>query len=515
MVGVTETEVAEIKPDATSVQQKQVMGDNVLTVSFTHPENPSFQVGDYCTVYEERYQLNQPALAKKLGENRYQFSLRLEAEYFDLSKVQFLNYGADDSLRESDFTLMLNARGFIDLLLKNALRVSVGWKKGDVQATTYKNLSFSKENCLGVLQRLSEEFSLEWAVEGKTIHLSKRRLISNLKFRHGRNKGLYTITRQPLSGSKLVTRLYAYGSDKNLPAGYRNYTTRLKMTGGLDYLEANTAQGIIEDTAVFEDIYPHRVGKVTAIGADIYTFYDLNLDFDVRQYLLPAVEAKLTFQTGQLAGYTFKLSPKSNFAAKEIILLPNTEEKALQIPSDLLHPQVGDTYVLTDIAMPQAYIDAAERALKREAQKLLNKISVPQYSYTIDFDPAYMKRRTRVIGVGEEVTIQDSDLGVDQRLSIVSCTRNLVNEYQFQVEVSDQKTKGTLSQIQSNLSSNARDISTIKNTYTTLQDNKVVGDFTVDKGSIIFSELPVVDSDLTGYATIYVNRQTGKLYREA
>jgi hypothetical protein len=65
------------------------------------------------------------------------------------------------------------------------------------------------------------------------------------------------------------------------------------------------------------------------------------------------------------------------------------------------------------------------------------------------------------------------------------------------------------------LTSNARDISTIKNTYTSLQDNKVVGDFTVDKGSIIFSELPVVDSDLTGYATIYVNRQTGKLYREA
>jgi hypothetical protein len=91
----------------------------------------------------------------------------------------------------------------------------------------------------------------------------------------------------------------------------------------------------------------------------------------------------------------------------------------------------------------------------------------------------------------------------------------LVNEYQFQVEVSDQKTKGTLSQIQSNLSENARDISTIKNTYSALQDNKVVGDFKIDKGSIIFSELPVVDGDITGYATIYINRQTGKLYREA
>jgi len=512
-VAGVETSVEEIKPDQNSSQVKQMMGENVLNLSFTLNHEGGFKHGDYCTVYGELYKLNTTPQAKKLGENSFQYSFKMEAEYFDLTKAQYLFLGDDNSLRETDFPLMNNARGFIDLLIANANRVSPGWKKGDVQATIYKNLTFSKENCLTVLQRLAEEFELEWWVEGKTIHLSKRRQVSNLRFRHGRNKGLLNITKLPLAGSKLVTVLYAYGSTKNLPVGYRNNTTRLKMTGGVDYVEANTSQGIIEDTVVFEDIYPHRIGKVTAV-TDKYKFFDTSIDFDLNQYLLPGVEAKLTFNTGQLAGYTFKIK-SFNGNSKEIVILPNTEEKALEIPSDILKPQVGDKYVFHDIFMPQSYITAAERELAKAANKLIAKISQPQYSYTIDFDAYYMKRRSRVIGVGMEVTIEDDDLAVDQQIAIVSCTRNLVDEYKYQVEISDKKTAGTLSQIQNGITVNSRDISNIRNTYNTIQDNKVVGDLNIDKGSIVFSELPVISGDLAQYAKLFIHRTTGKIHREA
>jgi hypothetical protein len=466
------------------------MGDNVLNLTFSHTQEAGFQYGDYCRVYGELYKLNSFPTAKKLGENLFQYSFKMEGEYFDLSKIQFLFLGSDNTLKETDFTLMNDAKGFVNLLLANANRISTGWKKGDVQATIFKNLSFSKENCLEVLGRLADEFSLEWWAEGKTIHLSPRRTVTKLRFRQGRNKGLTTITRQAQKDAVFATRLYAFGSDKNLPVGYRNGAVRLKMTGGVDYIEEGIAQGIIEATVVFEDIYPHRTGKVTALGGTIYRFFDSGVNFDVNQYLLPGVEAKLTFQTGQLAGYQFKIK-SFNPASGEFEILPNSEEKTLQVPSDLLRPQVGDKYVLTDITMPQSYIIAAEKELTIQASKLLQKISRPQYSYTIEFDPYYMKRRSRSIALGMVITIEDSDLGIDQQLTVVSCTRNLVDEYRFQIEVSDQKPKGTIAQIQSNLTQNARDIGNIKNTFDPSREGKFQGNVDISNGTLNINNIPI------------------------
>jgi hypothetical protein len=513
-VSGTETEIETINPESTSAQVKQMMGENAITLNFTLNHYTDFIFGDYCTVFGELYKVNTTPIVTKKGSNNFSYVMKMEAEYFDLTKAQYLFLGDDNSLKETDFDLIGRARDFINLLVQNANRVSPGWKVGDVTSTIYKNLSFSKENCLTVLARLAEAFETEYWVDGKTIHLSKRRSVSTIRFQHGRNKGLYVINRQALSGSKLTTRLYAYGSDKNLPVGYRNYAKRLKMTGGIDYVESNTAQGLVEDVVIFEDIYPHRTGKITAQGATIYTFFDSSINFDINQYKLPGVEAKLTFNTGQLAGYTFKIA-SFNPSSKEIRILPNTEEKALEIPSTLLRPEVGNEYILFDISMPQAYIIDAEKKLKTEATKLINKLSSPQYSYQVDIDPAFMKNRSLKIGVGVEVEIEDGDLGISQLIGIVSCTRNIKEESKYSVEVSDKVVVGTVGQIQNVQTSNSRDISEIRKAYTTIQDNKVVGDLTISQGTFLMDAMPVMDGDITNYAKLYIHRTSGKIYREA
>jgi hypothetical protein len=504
-----------IKPDANSSQVKQVMGDNVINLGFVLSEAGNFQYGDYCTVFGELYKLNSVPNEKKVASNRYEYNMKMEAEYFDLSKANFLFLGSDNSLKETDFSLTGNALTFINLLLQNANRVSTGWKKGDVGSSVIKTLTFSKENCLTVLQRLAQEFETEWWVEGKTVHLSRRRSVSSQRFRHGKNKGLYNIIRKELPSTKIVTRLYAYGSDKNIPADYRNYAKRLKMTGGVDYLESNTGTyGVVEDTAIFENIYPSRTGTITALGQDIYSFFDSGISFDINQYLLPGVEAKINFLTGDLAGYTFRIKrflPNS----KEIKILPNSEEKAFEVPSDTFKAAVGDQYVLIDISMPQTYITAAEARLQTAASSLLNTLSQPQYSYTVEVDPIYMKRRSRTLSIGMEVTIEDEDLDIDQSIGIVSATRNLQNEYKYTVEISDKKVSGTVASIQAIQTSNSRDIQNIQRAYSTIQDNSIIGDLKIKDGSIIIEDLPPLDGALTNYAAIYINRTTGKLHREA
>lgn len=501
-----------INPDSSSSQLKVIMGDNKVVLTFTLNHFADFLFGDYCNIYGEKYKVNKPPPFTKNATNNYDYTLTMEAEYYDLRKVQFLFLGSTNTLRETSFSIMGTADTFIKLILDNANRVSPTWSRGDVINTSYKNLTFSKEDCLTALQRVAEAFDTEYWIDGKEVNLTRRRNISTYSFEYGKSKGLHNITREVLAGSSLVTRLYVAGSDKNLPANYRNYTKRLKMVGGVDFLEQNLNIGEVEGSMVFDDIYPTRTGRVTAIGSDIFSFFDITMNFDINQYLLPNTNAKITFNTGQLSGYTFKIA-SFNGNSKEFRILLNDEEKALVIPSPSLSPAVDDEYVLVDIFLPQQYVDLAEQALQIAGEKLLEKISSHQYSYTVSIDPLFMKRRGAKITIGTEVTLVDSTIGITKSIMVVSSTRNIVNEFLFNVVISDDKIVGTGEQIFNGIASNSRDISSVQGSYSAIEDNNVMGDLHINEGSIIFNKLPAITGALTDYALLYLNRSTGKVHR--
>lgn len=514
------TPVVDVHPDTNSVQTKQVMGDNMVSLSFVLPQYTEIRFGDTATILGERYKVpphQLPVVNKASGKGsdvqQWEYTVTMYGEYFDLNKIQFLFLGDDNTLRQTEFAFTGTLSKFLDLLLLNANRVSPTWAKGDVISTGTKTLTFSRENCLQVLQRLATEFDTEWAVEGKTIHLSRRRTVSNIRFRHGWNKGLYAISRQMLSDTRIVTRLYAEGSQKNLPPNYRNYKPRLKMRGGVDYLEENViTYDISEGAQVFDDIYPHRTGKVTAVG-DIYTLYDSTLNFDLNQYGIPNVEPKIQFTSGQLKGYFFKVKAY-NATTKEFKILKNAEEKTLDIPSDLLKPAVNDEYVLTDIIMPQPYIDDAERRLTVAAESLLAKLSRPQYAYAVDISPVYVKGRGYTITIGTQVNISDPELGLNERTTVVKFTRNIQDEYKYTVELSDKKQAGTIQQIQTSIANTDRTVQSVSQSLDNLpiQNNNVIGDLKVSD-SIIFENLPLRDGDPSMYQQVFIHRFTGKLYK--
>ncbi len=414
---------------------RQLLGEDIIKSILKVPDIIDIQIGDY-TIWEGiRYYINTLPNVKKNSTNSFEYDITFESEYYELCKTQFMDLDAN-----SDFYLVGNVETFIDLIVTNMNREHAGWARSTCDQTNadYKLLSFSENNCMQVLQKLHEEFEGEFYFDGKNICFTdKTGSDSGLTFKY--KQGLRNITRQTLSEKNIITRLYAFGSKRNLVSDYRDYSRRLKFVDGeVSYLEKNVDKyGTIEHTEIFNDIYPHRTGIISAVdGEDITKFIDDEMDFNLNDYLLPGVTAKLHFNSGDLGGYEFEVSNYNN-ATKEFTIIAFTDEQGYDMPNDTLKPAIGDKYVLLDIEMPQTYIDTAETALQAKAQAYLDDNCIPRVTYLLVPDWRYFKANSISLSLGDSITIEDTDLSINSLVRIVELTRILINAYKYTLKLSD------------------------------------------------------------------------------
>ncbi|MEC5393925.1 phage tail protein [Bergeyella sp. RCAD1439] len=441
------TIVAEIKSKG-SVTEK-LFGEETVTMDFTLPNFVLFRIGDAVEVYGKTYYISQEPVVNKKSSREYVYNLVFNGEKYRLAEAQYFFYDENNELNVSEFSITATAQKMIELLVANANRTQTGWSVGNIDSTETKTIDFSDYNCLAALTRIAEDFGLEfWVDEDKSIHLEERKKVSGYTLEYGKSKGLKGITRNPYTESSLVTRLYARGSSRNIPKNYRNGQKFLRMP--VPFLEKNTDKyGVIEHTQPFEDIYPKRVGTVTQVYADNpLKFSDSTLDFDLNEYneygntiLQKGISAKVIFQTGDLAGYTLEVREYGfDSATKTFTLLKNDAEKSFEIPSDTFRPQVGDKYIIVDIAMPKAYVDKAEAELQAAAQDYLDKNSEQRFIYAVEPDPIYLKKINFNLKLGHTVRFKDLDFGLDDDIRIISITRNLNDPYDVSFEIAEQAT---------------------------------------------------------------------------
>ncbi|WP_221410398.1 phage tail protein, partial [Riemerella anatipestifer] len=361
----------------------------------------------------------------------------------------FFSFHNAQRVNISEFSITATAQKMVELLVANANRTQTGWSVGRIDNTETKTIDFSDYNCLAALTRIAEDFGLEfWVDADKSIHLEERKKVSGYTLEYGKSKGLKGITRNPYTESSLVTRLYARGSSRNIPKNYRNGQKVLRMP--VPFLEKNTDKyGIIEHTQPFEDIYPKRVGTVTQVYADNpLKFSDSTLDFDLNEYneygntiIQKGISAKVIFQTGDLAGYTLEVKEYGfDSASKTFTLLKNQDEKSFDIPSDTFRPQVGDKYIIIDIAMSKSYVDNAEQELQAAAQEYLDKNSKQRFIYAVEPDPIYLKKINFNLKLGHTIQFKDSDFGLDDDIRVISITRDINNPYDISFEIAEQAT---------------------------------------------------------------------------
>lgn len=439
--------VAEVAPQGEVTER--LFGEETVTMDFSLSQFVKFHIGDSVAVYGKNYYISAEPSAEKISSREFKYQLIFNSIKYRLAEVQYFFYDEENQLTMPEFSIMGTARRMVELIVANANRVQSGWKIGTIDDTETKLVDFSGYNCLAALTRISDEFGVEfWVDTDKSIHLTERKAASGYTFAYGKGKGLKSINRMPYTEASLVTRLYAKGSEQNLPKTYRNGQKALRMN--VPFLEKNTDKfGIIEHTHTFEDVYPKRVGTVTAINPNNpMEFTDSTLDFDLNAYneygttvLIAGTSAKVIFQTGDLAGYTLEVKEYGfNSATKTFTLLKNKDEKSFEIPSANFRPKVGDKYILVDIMMPQSYVTAAEAELKTKAQEYLDKNSVQRFIYTMETDPIYFKNMNVNLKLGQTVRFKDTDFNLDADIRIISLTKDLQNPFIISFEIAEQAT---------------------------------------------------------------------------
>jgi hypothetical protein len=452
--------------------------EDTITITVVSPFPQSYGIGDVITVFGRDYRLNRLPKVSKTGMQEYQYDLEFEGIQYDLMRVTYdVNINTTNNQLQDiqGDSLTGDLKRFMEVLISNANRVFPGkWALGVCPETDGDNtLTFSEsDNCLSVLQTLCSEdkFGVEFEIErvnGVYVINIKKTIGQTLPFvlEYGKGKGLYSISRENVSSSNIVTRLKVYGSTENITSKYR--ADRLCMFGkdkASSYIEKADAvakYGIFEGRKNF-DIKPTFTGKVSSVvDGDVLSFIDTSFPFDINAknasgetlYLISGVSAKVHFNSGNLAGYEFEVHAYDH-ATHKFTLVKQTDDRGNVFPSETSPAfQIGknDTYKVLDIAYSRDIEEAAEKKLAEEGNKYYDQNSQPKVQYSVNVTKAFIENKlalsdgiTNVFAPGDYLPIKDDEIGVDKSIRIKSFTRNVLDPYDYSLTISDTQTKGDI-----------------------------------------------------------------------
>lgn len=479
-----------------------LMGDDYISLKIVSSEWLSFAKGDKIVVGGNEYSIRATTTREIVSEGYYNYEPVFYGVMYDLMKTIYRNcdkYGKSD---KSTFDLTYTIKEFVQVLIYNMERDYPGLWKFDVDNcpdTEAKTIQFSGVNCLQALQTLcnSEQFNLEFQITQdkgvRTIHIGKFGKRINPPsgadfFEWGKGNGLYNLKEQKIDDKAIITRLWVEGGTTNIRSDYRGYVERLQLPmqrmNQYDHtladgtvVKANTEMigisdeskryienaelrdkiGSEEDVKTYDNIYPKRTGKVTAVVADdICAFVDDTMDFDLNKkddkgtvYLVDGVSAKITFTSGRLAGQQFELNAKGGYddKTKTFKIIPFTDNRGLTIPSEetknSFFIEVGNTYKITDIYLPEQYEKRAEEDLWYAGSDDFKDASQVKAQYALTFDRLYFLQSlssdtdTSVFAVGDYVPVKDTRFGIEKTMRIQKITRNLLLEHDYQITLAD------------------------------------------------------------------------------
>lgn len=485
-----------------ATQNSSLMGDDYISLQIVSDEWLSFDKGDKIIVDGFDYTIRATTTRGIEGANYFTFEPIFYGPMYDLMKTIYRNcdkYGKSD---RSTFDLTYTIKEFVQVLIFNLNRDYPGlwaFDENNCPETEALTLQFSGNNCLQVLQTLcnKDNFNLEFLVTQddnvRTIHIGKFGQRVNPPggaeyFEWGKGNGLYKLKEQKVDDKAIITRLWVEGGTTNIRTNYRNYAERLQLPYPRRYnskrhvlydgtvVEPNTeligisddskryledAQlaakiGSDEDSKTYDNIFPTRTGKVTAlVDGDINAFIDDTMDFDLNAkndsgtiYLVDGVTAKINFTSGLLAGQQFELDAKGGYdhSTKKFRLIPFTDKRGLTIPTtdtEAYRIRIGDTYKITDIFLPESYELKAEEDLWYAGMDDFKPATQAKAQYTLTLDRLYfleaLSRDSEVcvFKVGDFVPVKDTRFGIEKQIRIQKITRNLLLEQDYQLTLSD------------------------------------------------------------------------------
>lgn len=234
------------------------MGECFVTINFKHEVPINFQIGDYIVYRGERFELNyEPGKDKQArpdtyGEGFVYDSVKFNALQDELSRAEFLDVVLNDN--ELHYTALPKFPFFVqtldDLLdrIQANLDEQIGaglWKiysrnkERSVQrgclvsewlsmygegtsdnVIESMSITIDSKTCWEALALVNEKWNVNFIVRGRNIYVGTTGIEAGHIFSYGLGKGLYEIVQNADSDQSVITRLRAYGSEKNLPSHY-------------------------------------------------------------------------------------------------------------------------------------------------------------------------------------------------------------------------------------------------------------------------------------------------------
>ena len=441
----------------------QLMDHHYIILKFTTATPIYFEIGDSVEIPDFGYfELTSSYFPKHNDSDGYDYEMQMDAYYMSW-KNKLCKYRPQHGANETSFKLTTTVGVHMNVILGNlkALGLTYNGKDFSVDYTTYNNKAFDVQkrflieygsiSILDALNAICSEDALncEWWIDGSIIYLGYCEMEGQTTFEQDVNVLSMSYSE---SKSTYITRLYAFGSDRNIPKGYFTGADADVTTDGVatDYLmlpnkevdsdgfyakdgyleNVNVVKNdkqAIEGVVMFEEEYPKVESVVSSIKTydstvnneggtkTTQTFWQVtSTDSFTNSFKESWIKSNLTlgikFTSGALMGMEFDVSFKVIDKVNYFEIVAN-DTYGRTLPDGVMCPKVGDKYFLfnwdatkitdTDL-IPTAQLSLFDRS-KQYYQKTM--ISNSNFTCTMDGDKFYNDGTYDYHPLGEQVKL--------------------------------------------------------------------------------------------------------------
>lgn len=441
----------------------QLMDHHYIILKFTTATPIYFEIGDSVEIPDFGYfELTSSYFPKHNDSDGYDYEMQMDAYYMSW-KNKLCKYRPQHGANETSFNLTTTVGVHMNVILGNlkALGLTYNGKEFSVDYTTYNNKAFDVQkrflieygsiSVLDALNAICSEDALncEWWIDGSIIYLGYCEMEGQTTFEQDVNVLSMSYSE---SKSTYITRLYAFGSDRNIPKGYFTGADADVTTDGVatDYLmlpnkevdsdgfyakdgyleNVNVVKNdkqAIEGVVMFDEEYPKvecRVSSIKTYDSTVdnedgtkttQTFWQVtSTDSFTNNFKESWIKSNLTlgikFTSGALMGMEFDVSFKVIDKVNYFEIVAN-DTYGRTLPDGVMCPKVGDKYFLfnwdatkitdTDL-IPTAQLSLFDRS-KQYYQKTM--ISNSNFTCTMDGDKFYNDGIYDYHPLGEQVKL--------------------------------------------------------------------------------------------------------------
>lgn len=397
-----------------------LMKEDYIVLPFSVPEPIYFKLGDYVDlsgvlddslggllskVYEVT-DLQKPSFNASTGG--YDYELKLDAYYWKW-KNKIFKYTPEHAGYEASWSLTAALDVQLGVFLRNLKALGYTYKgkefvfeidstvENKAVAMTYDNM-----NLLDALFSMAGEdkWNCDCWITDNVIHFGRNEFGDAVKIELGVEAS--AMTRSESKGT-YATRIYAFGSTRNIPENYRPIEEqtvvngvvqrRLMLPAGTPYIDVYpdmSQEEAIEDIVVFDEVYPRLESTMSSVSTRTetvtnedggqetvtdYRYRDTGLNFS-KDYILPGQELTIIFQSGKMNGLEFGVIFDPDNNGSQLWEIVRSEDYGRPLPDDTIYPENDDKYILSGFDpkfVSVQMIPDAEQELKEKAQKIADQ----------------------------------------------------------------------------------------------------------------------------------------------